>query len=253
MYLVVGKNKAALIDTGMGIGDLKKLVLGLTRLPVTVLLTHGHIDHAMAAWRFNDVYMSERDDSLYREHSDWNYRCRFMKNNAPALSQYLDKVMDMHYHNLKDKDILNLGGVSIEAFECPGHTQGSFVFLLKEDRILILGDSCNANTLIYDEHSTSIEQYKKSLEKLDDETKGLYDHTLFSHESPMKGTDMISEMIELCDKVMNHKDDGQKITVFGDEACRAVEIRPDGYPVTGEVNLVYSPDRIFENLLEENH
>jgi hypothetical protein len=44
MYLVEGNEKAALIDTVMGPGDLAGYVKTLTKLPVIVLITHGHLD-----------------------------------------------------------------------------------------------------------------------------------------------------------------------------------------------------------------
>ena len=47
MYLVEGTQKAALVDTGSGAGSLRQYVETLTERPVIVLLTHGHVDHAM--------------------------------------------------------------------------------------------------------------------------------------------------------------------------------------------------------------
>src|SRR5271168_251764 len=44
-YLIVGTQRALLFDTGMGIGDLKKIVKQLTNLPVAVLNSHTHDDH----------------------------------------------------------------------------------------------------------------------------------------------------------------------------------------------------------------
>ena len=63
-YLVLGNEQAALIDTGMGVGDLRALVNDLTALPVVVLQSHAHNDHIGSTWQFNDVriHQSEADD-----------------------------------------------------------------------------------------------------------------------------------------------------------------------------------------------
>ncbi|MFJ5760653.1 MBL fold metallo-hydrolase [Neobacillus sp. NPDC093182] len=53
MYLVEGTVRAALIDTGTGVGDLKAYIDNLTDKPYFVMLTHGHVDHAMGAPAFD--------------------------------------------------------------------------------------------------------------------------------------------------------------------------------------------------------
>ena len=45
MYLLTGREKALLIDTGFGTIPLKSICEELTVLQVTVALTHGHVDH----------------------------------------------------------------------------------------------------------------------------------------------------------------------------------------------------------------
>lgn len=74
MYLVEGTEKAVLIDTGSGIGSLKARVEQLTDKPVIVLVTHGHVDHAMGAAEFENVYMSHEDDYIYEKHGTDAFR-----------------------------------------------------------------------------------------------------------------------------------------------------------------------------------
>ena len=54
MYLVEGSETAALIDTGMGSGDLAAYIKTLTKLPVIVLITHGHGRSHRAGWPILD-------------------------------------------------------------------------------------------------------------------------------------------------------------------------------------------------------
>lgn len=44
-YLLLGEERALLIDTGLGICDIGQLVRGLTNRPVTTVATHIHWDH----------------------------------------------------------------------------------------------------------------------------------------------------------------------------------------------------------------
>src|SRR5262249_39137916 len=60
-YLIVGRTRAALFDTGMGIGDIQQLTAELTQLPVVVLNSHTHNDHVGGNWQFKDVLGMETD------------------------------------------------------------------------------------------------------------------------------------------------------------------------------------------------
>ena len=44
-YLLCGTEKAVLIDTGLGVANIKDIVDSLTTLPVVVVTTHVHCDH----------------------------------------------------------------------------------------------------------------------------------------------------------------------------------------------------------------
>ena len=44
-YLLLGEERAVIIDTGLGVADIRKKVEQLTDLPVSVVTTHVHWDH----------------------------------------------------------------------------------------------------------------------------------------------------------------------------------------------------------------
>ena len=67
-YLITGEERALLIDTGYGIGDLRGYVESLSPLPLSVYITHGHVDHASGAGQFSDLHMDSADFALQQDH-----------------------------------------------------------------------------------------------------------------------------------------------------------------------------------------
>ena len=99
-YLAEGKEKAVLIDTGCGLGDLRSYVKSLTDKPITVLLTHGHLDHAPGAVQFEKVYMSPLDLDIYNAHHVINRRVEYLNGTSSAGKYNMDDL-------LPEKDLKN--------------------------------------------------------------------------------------------------------------------------------------------------
>jgi glyoxylase-like metal-dependent hydrolase (beta-lactamase superfamily II) len=59
--------------------------------------------------------------------------------------------------------VFDLGKWIIEVITVPGHTAGTIVLLDRNNSIVFSGDACNANTLLFLPHATSIEAYRESL------------------------------------------------------------------------------------------
>ena len=55
-YLIVGSERALLIDTCYSITGIKKYVEQITTLPVDVVNTHGHFDHVLAMNKVREHY-----------------------------------------------------------------------------------------------------------------------------------------------------------------------------------------------------
>jgi glyoxylase-like metal-dependent hydrolase (beta-lactamase superfamily II) len=56
IFLLVGTERALIIDLGMGIGDLRGAIEMITDKPLTVVITHGHIDHTGHGRQFEEIY-----------------------------------------------------------------------------------------------------------------------------------------------------------------------------------------------------
>ncbi|MGG7147993.1 MBL fold metallo-hydrolase [Clostridium butyricum] len=250
MYLVEGDEKAVLIDTGSGFGSLKKFIKGLTDKPLMVLLTHGHTDHAMGAGEFDLVYMNHKDDYIYGPHGIDDFRWDGLRMSPEydkvTKEDYLETAPVEKFRNLNGGDVFYLGGVTIEVYDCAGHTKGSVVMLIKEERMLLLGDACNSNTFMFQDYSISISEYEENLKKLKKEIDGKYDIVLASHGNGQSPIDIIDGVIQLCDDIKSGNVDDIPFTFRGDSGfiAKATEgyngIRID----RGSGNIVYNKQRI---------
>ena len=54
-YLLIGSKQALLIDTGLGISNIKNVVSKLTSLPIFVVISHAHWDHIGVLGIFNCI------------------------------------------------------------------------------------------------------------------------------------------------------------------------------------------------------
>lgn len=143
-HLVPGKDKAMLVDTGFGIGDLKGLVESLTALPVFVVNTHNHGDHVQGNPQFGKVYIHSMDaPGLDKQMA------------APARALPPDEVRQYNYtqddliqpapyavETVEDGHVFDLGGgYEVEVFHLPGHAEGGIALLDRKRRALYSGDA----------------------------------------------------------------------------------------------------------------
>ncbi len=245
MYLVEGTEKAVLIDTGSGIGSLKACVEQLTDKPVIVLVTHGHVDHAMGAAEFENVYMSHEDDYIYEKHgTDAFRRSCFSTATPPFEAGEEDLIPTMklsEIKNLTEGDRFDLGGISVEIYACPGHTRGSVVMLIPEERLLITGDACNLFTFVYDDYSTTITEYEESLKALLEKVSGKYDNVLLSHGDGNGYPELIEDVIQVCEDIKAGRTGDVPFEFAGTTGLVAKTVDPSGRK---RGNIVYSKDRV---------
>lgn len=222
MYLVEGKEKAALLDTGTGIGSLKACVRQLTDKPVMVLLTHGHVDHAMGAPEFEEVYMNHKDDYIYNEHCSLEFRKAGLEGTPleqeVTAADFIPEAPCGTFRDLKGGDAFDLGGTTIEIYDCPGHTLGSVAMLIPEERSVLLGDACNYFTFMFDDYSTTITEYEESLKRLSGELAGKFDTVYLSHGDGNGHKEIMEDVIAVCEDIKAGNTDDIPFSFHGKES-----------------------------------
>lgn len=104
--------------------------------------------------------------------------------------------------NIKEGDIIDLGGITLEVIEAPGHTKGSICLLNKEDRILFSGDTANGYLWMFLEESTSLKEMTDTLMKLMD-IQDKFDYILTGHGSDLEEKEVIKKIYDGIIEVIN--------------------------------------------------
>jgi glyoxylase-like metal-dependent hydrolase (beta-lactamase superfamily II) len=128
IYLVEGSEKALLIDAGTKIKDLDQIVASITNKPVILVATHVHPDHTGSAIN----YFSE----LFINPADTVQIAGFMPNYKGQIKF------------LKDGQIIDLGGRTIEVVFTPAHTPGSTTYIDKAAGYGFSGDAFGSGNLL---------------------------------------------------------------------------------------------------------
>jgi len=148
-HLIIGPEKAMLIDTGFGIGDLKGLAEQLAGgKPLLVVSTHSYPDHAYGNCQFDKIYchkysvpsleQQKKDPHIWDHLFDANGKGIWFDCTPADVIPYRDyEIVGCENHT-----IFNLGGDhDVELVFLPGHSAGSCFFLDKKLRILFCGDA----------------------------------------------------------------------------------------------------------------
>jgi len=219
--LVIGSEKAAVIDTGLGLANLREVVEQLTDKPVIVLNTHGHLDHVGANQLFDMSYIHEADVEMMlsatREQRLHGYCDFFMPGNT-EMCEFAKKNMvpdkPFKYEFVKEGDKIDLGDVELEVVAFPGHSPGSVAYVDRRDNVVFCGDSLLFRVQLGSRESLA--QYLDSLDHFAEATEGI-DTIINGHQwYPFHRSD-IDEMRELGVAVLNRSITGTPQTMLGAE------------------------------------
>ena len=200
-YLILGEEKAALIDTANDIGNIKTLAEKLTTLPILVVNTHTHVDHVGGNHLFKDI---ATPDTEYSREQAKNGRSK------ESMGHYLDgdmiwKTVPSYFNKdtwsikpwkvtqwLKDGEKIDLGGRTLEVIFAPGHSPDSICLLDRENKLFWTGDSFYPAPIYVYSPTTNLDQFIDSFAKMT-ELMPYYEWVMPSHNEPKIEKHLIKE------------------------------------------------------------
>jgi len=141
LYIVYDNDKkeAVIIDPADEPGRIMNAIKKLDVKPVAIFLTHGHYDHILAANFLKNYYhipivAHNREKTLLK-----NSNLNLSAENDCSTKVYPDIFV-------KDKEEVEVGGMTFKVFYTPGHTAGSCCYYMESEKIMFSGDTMFAGT-----------------------------------------------------------------------------------------------------------
>jgi glyoxylase-like metal-dependent hydrolase (beta-lactamase superfamily II) len=174
-YLILGKEKALLFDTGMGLDSISPLIKELTLLPIVVLNSHTHYDHIGGNYEFSYILAMNTDFTKNNAANGYSHERVKQEVGPDALClQRLPKTDTANYRIrpfkiakfIGDGYKIDLGGRKIEVIAAPGHSPDAVALFDEQSGYLWSGDSFYEGPIFLFSDGTDLGAYEKSIEKL---------------------------------------------------------------------------------------
>lgn len=176
-YLVEGSDRAALIDTGLGVDDLASVVRDLTDRPILVVTTHAHWDHLGAHEAFDSIAVHEAEREWLAEgipdvNLDNVRNCLVNDATRPLPEGFAPDEYEVPTADptriIGDGDEIDLGGRQLRVLHTPGHSPGHCCLFDPDRGHLFAGDLIYAGPLLVHFESTDPAVFAESVRRIAD-------------------------------------------------------------------------------------
>jgi glyoxylase-like metal-dependent hydrolase (beta-lactamase superfamily II) len=185
LFLVRGRERDVLVDSGLGIVPLRHELAELFERPVLAVATHRHFDHTGGLYEFEEVAVHRADAQAvakaegfaslrtedYEGHEVSGYELP-----SSLLSALPREGFDVAEYEvrpatptriLEEGDVVDLGDRRLTVLHLPGHTPGEIGLWEEETGTLFSGDCVYESGILLDElEGSNIEDYVASMRRL---------------------------------------------------------------------------------------
>ena len=195
LFLLIGNEKALVIDTGMNCPDVLGEARKITELPLLLINSHADRDHISSNGQFESVLMHPSEGIVYR--------------NINGRTEKTEPVYD--------GDRIDLGGRTVEVIHVPGHTPGSITVLDPAQRCLLGGDPIqeDGRIFMFGVHR-DMPAYVAGLQHVW-EREAEFDRIYPSHAKLCVEKEIIPKLIAAAQDVIDGKVEGVKSELHGNE------------------------------------
>ena len=196
-FLIEGRKNAILLDTGLGVANIRSIVEELSDRKVLVVNSHYHFDHSGGNRLFNDIaihhigapllqqqpspglaegYMAYTQRMLeawgpYKEADDIYFHLLTAERMIRPLPQGFDPasyqvVPTVPTQLLGEGDVLDLGGRCLQVMHTPGHSPDCLCLFDEQNGLLFGGDTINTGPIYAQLEDSNIEDFARSTARL---------------------------------------------------------------------------------------
>jgi len=171
--LLLGGERALLIDTGYGLKDIRPAIRQITDLPLMVMNSHVHTDHTGCNSAFDTVYVPGGelpkvfDGSLDRERQQL---FQSLRQSRPSLRQFMVEKENWEtppggtqYLPLPER--IDLGGRALELELIGGHTPESTIVVDAHSRTAFVADGVGTQVWLFLHPYGTVQEYSESLRR----------------------------------------------------------------------------------------
>ncbi|MDR6227298.1 MBL fold metallo-hydrolase [Desmospora profundinema] len=197
-YLLIGKERALLFDSGSGKRGIRSIVRELTDLPVTLFGSHVHYDHIGNHHEFDHIAMADLPINHMQMSED-----QFVPRWSMRLTPKRHRFRISEWWPIGET--IDLGDRPVEWVHLPGHSEDSVGLIDRRHGLLLVGDLLYQGPLIAFWPTASVSDYLKSAASLSKRYDG--ERILGGHFPEPVQPDQLSSLVEACEKAL---DDSRK-------------------------------------------